>query len=347
MLVKIKKNILFTFDYELFLGKRSGSVDNCLIKPTDLLTAIFKKYEIKHTVFFVDTVYFTRLSELAQTNPVAKEDWNKIKKQLQDLLKLGHYLFPHIHPHWLNAVYLDELNQWDLSDNHRYRFHTLTPIDKEVVFRKSFQILQEITSPFFESYPIDSYRAGGWCIQPFEDFKPFFQHYKIKNDFSVLPMMENFSEFQYYDFTNVPEKNVYCFENDVSIEKGNGNFVEYSISSIPISSLTKFLNRVWLKYLWNTNNKSIGDGLSAESNLLSDDLPLAREGTQHYELPSIELMNSITLFSFLNHLKQNNYLHFISHPKMFSRHNIHIFEKFCRKIFSNYEVETDFRKIII
>ena len=27
-----KKNILFTFDYELFLGEKSGSSQNCMIK---------------------------------------------------------------------------------------------------------------------------------------------------------------------------------------------------------------------------------------------------------------------------------------------------------------------------
>jgi hypothetical protein len=336
--MKHRKNILFTFDYELFLGKRSGSVDNCLIKPTNYLIDIFRKFQIKHAIFFVDTTYLFRLYEISESNTVAKNDWKKIKEQLQELLQSGHYVFPHIHPHWLDAVYLPEQNQWDLSDTRRYRFHNLTPQQRAEVFQKAFQILEKIITSDAPSYSIDSYRAGGFCIQPFDDFQPFFQHYGIKNDFSVIPHIKNLSTVQYYDFTNVPPKNIYRFENDVLVENEHGRFTEYSISVIHFSSFRKFLNRILLKYLWKTSNRSIGDGLSATSFLL-------HAKSEYYEMASIELLNAITLSSFLNHLQKNNYLHLISHPKMLSLHNIHSFEKFCKKIFSKYQVETDFRKM--
>ena len=51
-----KKLLLFTFDYELFLGDKSGSVQDCLITPTDHLISLLNKYEFK-AYFFVDTVY--------------------------------------------------------------------------------------------------------------------------------------------------------------------------------------------------------------------------------------------------------------------------------------------------
>ena len=47
------KNILLTFDYELFLGHISGSVNDCLILPTNKILSILSDQNIKHSMFFV------------------------------------------------------------------------------------------------------------------------------------------------------------------------------------------------------------------------------------------------------------------------------------------------------
>ncbi len=51
-----KKLLLITFDYELFLGEKSGTVQQCLIDPTDKLLDLLGKYAFK-ALFFIDTVY--------------------------------------------------------------------------------------------------------------------------------------------------------------------------------------------------------------------------------------------------------------------------------------------------
>ena len=102
-----KKNnniILLTFDYELFLYK-SGTVENCLIKPTDLLIEYFNKFNIKAT-FFVDILFYNLISK----RPDFSEQALLIKNQLQRLLKDGHRLELHLHPQWLNSKYED--NEW-------------------------------------------------------------------------------------------------------------------------------------------------------------------------------------------------------------------------------------------
>ena len=53
-------NIFLTFDYELFFGETTGSVEGCMIQPTNNLLAISKKYSIPMT-FFVDVGYLIRL----------------------------------------------------------------------------------------------------------------------------------------------------------------------------------------------------------------------------------------------------------------------------------------------
>src|ERR1700739_3552615 len=104
-----KKNILFTFDYELFLGKKSGSVNRCVLEPTQKLLAIFSEYKISGAIFFVDTTWLIRLKEVAFNNSAAKKDFEKIVEQLRDVVSRGHYVFPHLHPHWINASYLPEI----------------------------------------------------------------------------------------------------------------------------------------------------------------------------------------------------------------------------------------------
>ena len=39
-----KKNLLITFDYELFLGRRSGRPLDCILQPTQLLLDKLKLY---------------------------------------------------------------------------------------------------------------------------------------------------------------------------------------------------------------------------------------------------------------------------------------------------------------
>lgn len=321
--MKPYKSILFTFDYELFLGKRSGTVSKCLLIPTERVLSILEQEHAK-CIFFVDTLYLFRLEEIAEKYENAYKDKENIDKQIRQIVTHGHYVFPHIHPHWLDAVYLPDINQWDLSDIRKYRFHALTQQQRSFVFQKSFQILEKIMTVekmTEKKHLIDSFRAGGWCIQPFEDFKPFFQQYGIKNDFSVLRGMKDTSSVRYYDFTRIPQKNIYHFEDDVVVENEQGQFTEYTISHIYISLLHRFFNRIWLKYLWKTGNRSIGDGISIIS------YPV-QEKNQHYIMAAIELLNAATLPSFILYLKKNNYLHFITHPKMLSDHNIRTLEKF-------------------
>ena len=46
--------IAFTWDYEMFFGHKSGSVNRCMIEPTNRLLEISRRYNSKFT-FFVDT----------------------------------------------------------------------------------------------------------------------------------------------------------------------------------------------------------------------------------------------------------------------------------------------------
>ena len=79
------KKLLLTFDYELFLGNKSGTVDNCLIIPTDMLLNVMERNGAK-AIFFVDTAYIMRMEDLKDKYANVRNDLLKIKQQLQTIL---------------------------------------------------------------------------------------------------------------------------------------------------------------------------------------------------------------------------------------------------------------------
>jgi hypothetical protein len=332
----LQKKLLLTFDYELFLGKRSGSVEKCMLQPTNKLISVLQEYKARG-IFFVDTTYLIRLSEVSLKYPRAKKDFELITAQIKTLMEQSHYVYPHIHPHWLDAVYLDEQNEWELSDLRRYRFHSISVQERDMLFERSTAILTTIAGD--HAYNADAYRAGGWCIQPFSDFISNFDRYGIKTDFSVLPGFRNPSELMYYDFTAAPNASVYRFSEDVLQVDESGPYTQFAISRLTFSKWNQWRNRILLKYLWKTGKRSIGDGISAS------DPSAEKNKIQNGEMASIELLTSVKLDSYLHYFNTHDYMQFISHPKMLSVHNLEVFGRFMNEAFAKGDVETDYKKM--
>jgi hypothetical protein len=328
------KNVLFTFDYELFLGKKSGSVDKCVIQPAGKLLSVFAEHKISRAIFFVDITWLNKLKGITASYSPVKNDYEKVVKQLREIYAAGHYVFPHLHPHWIDATYLPELNQWQLINYSLYRFHNLDKQEREDVFLESVKHLREILGADYK--PI-AYRAGGWSLQPFEDFEPLFRKHGVKYDFSVLPGAKYISAGQHYDFSDVIITNPYSFANDVTVS-GKGDFMEFPISRVRISQGHTLRNKFLLKYLTWSGNNPLGDGqgIVAEARERSDD---------SMEMVSVELLTKVKLPLYNSFLKKNNYMQFIGHPKMISEHNLKMLGRFLAKAKSSHTIETDFLKI--
>lgn len=339
---KREKDILITFDYELFLGERSGTVDNCIIEPTGRIIDLLEKQKITKALFFVDTIYLMRLAE-RQEKP-AQEDYANIIGQLCLLLKKGHLIFPHIHPHWLDASYDSATNQWNLGNISKYRFHHVDEATRAELFEFSMSFVQGIQEKAQVFYPIAGYRAGGWCLQPFSDFSPLFKKHGILYDFSVLKNFKNFSPVVYYNYTKVPRKAIYRFNEFIEVEEENGPFKEYSISYIDIGR--KVTHRLFSKYLSVLGIRNLGDGLSVkktEDQVMKDiDEGLTNDSLGNLEMVSIELLKLTKLRAYKKLIYYNSYTHFISHPKMLSSHNLKSFDKLLTHIRKRYRVQTDY-----
>ena len=105
--------VILTFDYEMFFGK-SGTIDACLIEPTNEIINVLKKYDA-HASFFVDTTFLLFLLK----NGLVKE-YDRIEQQLIELIQLGHRLELHIHPHWLDAKYDKRSSKFMFPTYNRY-----------------------------------------------------------------------------------------------------------------------------------------------------------------------------------------------------------------------------------
>ena len=339
----MKKNVLITFDYELFLGHNSGSVKNCLIDPTNIFLESIKNYDIK-IIFFVDCTYLLKLKELSELNEKINDDFQIIISQIKNLISRGHYVYPHIHTHWVDAQYDEELNQWNLSNIEKYRFDSVSKKKREKIFRESCDLLLEIIQENNKSYKMEGFRAGGWCIQPFENFVSLFMEYGIIADFSVLAGSKKNTNAIKFDFSSIKTNSLpYRFSDNEVIPVESGKFIEFPITSININT-NSFFNWLLNAVLWRTNHgKNFGDGSGVPFINYEDDIVYDK----NMEMISIELLNRYKLKSYKNFLHNNNYMHFISHPKMVSSHNISNFKKLIHFYLNKYDINFDWKKIQI
>jgi len=345
-LSKLNKYLLATFDYELFLGERSGLAAECLIEPTNKIASALNQHNL-HGVFFVDVTYLLQLQKHAQYRNV-KIDLNAIRNQLVQLTKDGHFLFPHIHPHWSSAMYNEETNQWNLKDNHHYTLSSLNEHEQELLFENCMNCLNEILEEAENKQFIDSYRAGGWSLQPFNVFKKHFIAHNIKNDFSVLPGVYQFSKAQSFDYSNCNRKTPYNFSDTVCHEEAEGLFTEFPISIIEHSKKDLFWHKMTTKYQakWNKDT-SFGRGIGQTAELLNRS-PQSASGFQlndSKEYLSIDFLSKGKLNNYLDYCANHEFVHFLSHPKLCTNHSILTFSNLLNILTADFNVVSNYNEI--
>lgn len=335
------KLLLFTFDYELFLGERSGSVDECLINPTRRILNILNNNKYKG-VFFIDTTYLLRLKKISNSYPNAAVDWIKIQNQIKLISADGHYIFPHIHPHWIDAEYIVSSNEWQLSNYRYYRFNAISEQSRMDLFEESIKVLEEILDNEYHNCKIDAYRAGGWSIQPFKDFKPCFERFGILHEWSVIPGKLQRSSAHYFDFRAVRKIGPYKFETDPSEEYAYGKYTEWPISIIKLSKFEKWLNfkiNGLIQRFW-TPKRAHGSTVNL---IVFEEESIEYESGKSSQVASFEGLNPYLILKQINKIRKENYFHFISHPKMLTGIDF-IMLKMLMKILSHFNIESDFRK---
>ncbi len=240
-------NILLTFDYELFFGDNSGTVEKCMLEPTEELLEIATRYNIQYT-FFVDVGYIIAAKKYSELD----DERARVESQIRKMVEQGHDVQLHIHPHWQKATWS---GNWNMNTTGAYKLSDFTQEESDEIVRAYKKEIDAITGK--TSFV---FRAGGWCIQPFSRLVNVFKELNITHDSTVVS--GDFLETSEYsvDFREAPLKSHYRFEDDVCLEQENGFFTEVQITPLRYSPL--FYWRLYiLGRLFPSEHKMLGDGV--------------------------------------------------------------------------------------
>jgi hypothetical protein len=299
----MEKEILLTFDYEVFLGSETGTIENSVINPTIKILEILKRNNAK-AIFFVDTTWLRFLKEKFPS------DFKCVSDQLRNIIEAGSTIELHLHPQWLQASRIKDKIKFTSFE--KYRLHSLSKEEILDLFAKSILLLESITSQ-----KISCFRAGGFCIEPFDQIKTAFEHSGIVYDFSVAPgMFLKGGNIYDYNFTNTPNLPFYRFGNDVQTPDNNGNFFEIPLSTYLNNPVYRLSNKLQLKL---KKDKIFGDGIGIQEqqNLFSSSVLRRLQLSRSFL--TLDKTSHIFFKSLIKyHFRKSKFLVIISHPKTLS-----------------------------
>ena len=311
-----QKKVILSFDYELFFGLRSGTVLDSLIKPTNQIMDAMECVGLRGN-FFVDTlmIKYLKLNE----DQRSREDLLLLEEQFRDIVKRGHRIELHLHPHWVDAKYNGD-GTWDFSE---YRHYMLSSFEEEEIvqmFKEGVNYLNLLASEVQPDYKVCAFRAGGWAVQPFDKLKKGFVEAGITVDSSTGYGRYDNSPNSQYDFRTMPSKALYHFSDDVCREEENGDFIEVPISTYYRGYVSSILHR-----LNQFKNKGYNKPLTDGTHLRNDTHHKPAHGRLYTFLhpQSLNRMMSFSSndpFTIRNSFNNssNDLLCYIDHPKDFS-----------------------------
>lgn len=225
------------------------------------------------TVFW-DILHYWKLIELAPRHPELTEDLLKIETQVSEMVKAGHDIQLHIHPHWLDTSYDQGKWNFDLTG---YRLHSLSPSVEPENIRSITgcitickNLIESVCRKSNPDHKVIAFRAGGYCIQPFSSLEKPLAGNGIFIDSSVCYGFRFDHGHHSYDFTSIPDKTEYRFQAEVESEDPRGNFIELPIGSMKASPFQV----LWWAFLLRTKYKdlgSFGEDMTIENTMRTDE----------------------------------------------------------------------------
>lgn len=321
-------NIFLTFDYELFLGNTTGTIQNCLIYPMNQIAHVLNKYGVKMVVF-VDATYLLRMKELKGIHNQLELDYLTVTNHIKQLSDDGHDIQFHFHPQWFSSDYDEKDCRWRMNPT----YYKISDLPRDLVydyFSSAKLLLEKIINK-----KCIAFRAGGLSLTSFVGYAELLRNNGIRIDSSVGSRSKVTSRFQEYDYRNVPKKSSFKFDNDINIENPEGNFLEMQIShSNQYNALHYYLKKRVLLRKFGLSTK-FGDGES---------LHLPKFDTYKMSISkilhglsfqaSIDGFMSINLYNIYSYLKseKQSEMVILSHPKLVSIKSIKNLELFIQNV---------------
>ena len=311
--------ILFTLDYELFLGEKTGSMQKCLMEPMQAYAESIEKYGARFTLF-VDATYLLKLRDYSSQYPLLEKEYRSIVKHLQELQHKGHEIQLHIHPHWFYSTYNG--TEWILDHDH-YKLSDLTLKEAEHIFTVSKELLDRIAGK-----PSIAFRAGGFSAQPTKMLAHLFQTAGIKIDTSVCPGMWYNSSQQKYDYRKCPNESSWDFCNDICQEEKNGRLLEIPIATHLLSPVF-YWKLILKRFIKSSEHQLMGDGKAINTTVESIWERVTKKTLGIATIDGFKISYLKDAY-FVYKKKQKKIFCILGHPKLATAYSIKKLEEFCR-----------------
>ena len=327
------KRVVLTIDYELFLGNEPGTVEDCMIEPTEKLSSILEKNNSSMTVFW-DILHYYRLKELEKSYNELKQDRTLIENQILDLAQKGHDIQLHLHPHWFDAAYVN--GKWEFSYG-RFKLHNLSVENNREDINTitgcitiSKNLIEDLIRRVNPDYKVTSFRAGGYLIEPFGKIRDALLKNEIRVDSSVCPGLQNNSEVSPYDFIDYPAKTKYNFDLTPQKIVEYGNFFEVPITTIKLSGIRSIYFKILRKIKYSSlENERKGSGVG--------EIRKIKKKSEIERIINTIINSTLTQFTTDSSFKEKfdylykkspEYATMILHPKLLNRHTLKILDDY-------------------
>lgn len=289
------------------MGRRTGTIENCVINPTQMILDILTESGAS-AIFFVDSTWLLFLKDSFPS------DFMRIARQLKEIIRSGSSVELHLHPQWIEAT--KNGNSISFKSLNNYKLISLSKPEIHNLFKDSINLLESITNT-----KVSCFRAGGFCIEPFNHVKEAFELFGIKYDFSVAPgaYLNDGKDYD-YDFSFVPRLPYYRFQDDIQKPVDGGHFREISLSTYTNNPFYSVLNKAILKI---KNDKIYGDGIGLQERPLFSWNSLKRLFMLNGGILSLDnTSNNFFRYLLATHFNRSELLVFLSHPKTVSPEGI-------------------------
>ena len=312
--------LVLSQDYELFF-QQSGSIEKCLIEPADQLADFAETRRIRIT-FFVDAGMLCRMQQLSQVDAGIGKDLSRIQRHIASLYDRGHEIGLHIHPHWEDTRWTRET--WDFSDT-RYQLQQFSEVEVADIVSRYTLALKELCNG-----EVTSFRAGGFCIEPFDILRDSLLANGITADSSVVPGAVLKDKDKGFDFSSAPDTPWWRFSVSPCAPDLSGEFLEIPLTPLQLPAW-HYWGRALDKLLKRQPAAVIGDGLSKA--IGRREIMRRLVGAGRVSELSIDVPKSPHLVSPQVARQHREVWQVMGHPKLFGKPSLEKLDKFiaCKK----------------
>lgn len=342
-----KIKFLFTFDYELPLGKVEDYNVGLFFPTTRLIEAA---YEIGiPIVFYADICSAIRFREWDY-----KRYYVPFRNQLQNALICGNDVQLHIHPHWMDSAFEDgrfiPSANFSLS---KFKSHNIYSIEQ--IIDIAFEELTVIGRAVKEDYNCIAFRAGGYDVEP-ESARILSKLHAlgIRFESSVIKGLYLNNANSHIDYRKFPNKSSWkiSMEGPLTVEKGK-DLLELPIASREVTSMdlmTRRINKMINKKEYHSRRyKNGGSGYHGQffKNSLKNKLitlfnPIVLSlDREHLEVSDLEAIVDYNIKQFANE-SNDLILTLIGHPKSMGTYHIDLMKKFVERMKSKLQDRVEF-----